>query len=130
MKFIIKYLPFVGIISINSLAVAGRYRLESLKPYILVISAMVLLNFIIAIIAKVKSYFVYGVSGIVIIGGISVFYWPLLGQIYLENAIAGLYVGLFLVAMLPPLLDIRLSCRRLNIDRTVTMLSRDLGAEG
>ncbi len=103
MKFIIKYLPFVGIISINSLAVAGRYRLESLKPYILVISAMVLLNFIIAIIAKVKSYFVYGVSGIVIIGGISVFYWPLLGQIYLENAIAGLYVGLFLVAMLPPL---------------------------
>ena len=103
MKFIIKYLPFVGIISINSLAVAGRYRLESLKPYILVISAIVLLNFIIAIIAKVKSYFVYGVSGIVIIGGISVFYWPLLGQIYLENAIAGLYVGLFLVAMLPPL---------------------------
>jgi putative NADPH-quinone reductase/putative sterol carrier protein len=103
MRFIIKHLPFVGIIAINSLAVAGRYRLENLKPYILVISAIVLLNFIVAIIAKVKSYFVYGVSGIVIIGAISVYYWPSLGQIYLENAIAGLYLGLFLVAMLPPL---------------------------
>jgi len=103
MRFIIKYLPFVGIIAINSLAVAGRYRLESLKPYILVLSTIVLLNFIIAIIVKVKSYFVYGVSGIVIIGGISVFYLPSVGQIYLENAIAGLYLGLFLVAVLPPL---------------------------
>ncbi len=95
MKFIIKYLPFVGIIAVNSIAVAGRYRLEDLKPFILVISTVVLLNFVIAIIAKVKSYFVYGVSGIVIIGAISVFYFPSLGQIYLENAIAGLYLGLF-----------------------------------
>jgi len=103
MRFIIKYLPFVGIIAVNSIAVAGRYRLEDLKPYILVISAVVLLNFIIAIIAKVKSYFVYGVSGISIIGAISVYYLPSVGQIYLENAIAGLYLGLFLVAVLPPL---------------------------
>ncbi|MBW2563138.1 MAG: NAD(P)H-dependent oxidoreductase [Deltaproteobacteria bacterium] len=103
MRFILKYLPFVGIIAINSLAVAGRYRLDNLKPFILVISAVVLLNFIMSIIAKVKSYFTYGVSGIVIIGGISVFYLPSVGQIYLENAIAGLYLGLFLVAMLPPL---------------------------
>ncbi|MEA3231378.1 MAG: NAD(P)H-dependent oxidoreductase, partial [Thermodesulfobacteriota bacterium] len=50
-----------------------------------------------------KSYFVYGVSGIVIIGAISVFYFPVLGQIYLQNTIAGLYLGLFLVAVLPPL---------------------------
>jgi len=103
MRFIIKYLPFAGMIAINSLAVAGKYRLENLKPYILGISAIVLLNFIIAIIAKVKSYFVYGVSGIVIIGAIAVYYLPSLGQINLENAIAGLYLGLFLVALLPPL---------------------------
>ncbi len=106
MRFIIKYLPFVGIIAVNSIAVAGRYRLEDLKPYILVISSIVLLNFIIAIIAKVKSYFVYGVSGIVIIGAISVYYFPSVGQIYLENAIAGLYLGLFLVAVLPPLMKL------------------------
>jgi putative NADPH-quinone reductase/putative sterol carrier protein len=103
MSFIIRYLPFVGIIAINSLAAAGKYRLENLKPYILVISAIVLLNLIVAIITKVKSYFVYGVSGIVIIGAISVFYWPSIGQIYLEHTIAGLYLGLFLVALFPPL---------------------------
>jgi len=103
MRFIIKYLPFIGMIAINSLAVAGRYRLENLKPYILVISSIVLLNFIIAIIAKVKNYFVYGVSGIVITGVISVYYLPSVGQIFLENTIAGLYLGLFLVAVLPPL---------------------------
>ena len=48
MKFIIKYLPFAGIITINALAIAGRFRLESLKPYVLIISAIILLNLIIA----------------------------------------------------------------------------------
>ncbi len=104
MKFIIKYLPFAGIIAINSLAIAGSYRLENLKPYVLGISAIVLLNLIIAFVFKVKSYFIYGVSGIVIIGALSVYLFPSLGQIYLENAITGLYLGLFLVALFPPLL--------------------------
>ena len=103
MKFIIKQLPFAGIIAINSIAVAGRYRLENLKAYVLVISAIVFVNFIVAVMAKVKSYFVYGVTGIVTIGALAVYAWPALGQIYLENAIAGLYLGLFLVAVLPPL---------------------------
>jgi len=103
MKFVIKYLPFAGIIAINSLAIAGRFRLESLKPYVLAISAIVLLNLIITIAAKVKSYFNYGISGIVILGAFSVFLAPSLGQIYLENVITALYVGLFSVALFPPL---------------------------
>ena len=103
MKFIIKYFPFAGIIAINSLAIAGRFRLESLKPYVLAISAIVLLNLIITIAAKVKSYFNYGISGIVILGAVSVFLVPSLGQIYLENVITALYVGLFSVALFPPL---------------------------
>jgi multimeric flavodoxin WrbA/putative sterol carrier protein len=104
MRFVIKYLPFVGIIAINSLAIAGSYRLENLKPYVLGISVTVLLNLIIAFVFKVKSYLFYGVSGIVIIGALSVYLLPALGQIYLENAITGLYLGLFLVALFPPLL--------------------------
>jgi putative NADPH-quinone reductase/putative sterol carrier protein len=103
MKVLLKYLPFAGIIAINSLAVAGGYRLEGLKPYVLIISSIVLLNLIIATMLKVKSYFSYGVSGIVITGAFFVFFVPSLGRIYLENAIAGLYLGLFLVAVLPPL---------------------------
>ncbi len=106
MKFIIKYLPFVGIIAINSLAIAGSYRLENLKPYVLVISAIVLVNFIIAIVVKVKSYFIYGVSAIVFFGAVLVYCLPSLGQIYLENTITGLYIGLFLTAMLPPLFSL------------------------
>lgn len=103
MKFIVKNIPFAGIIVINSIAAAGGYRMENLKPAILIISAVVLLNLIIAVIGKVKSYFVYGVSGVVIIGAVSIIYLPALGQIYLENTIPGLYMGLFLVAALPPL---------------------------
>jgi len=103
MKTLLKYLPFAGIIAINSLAVAGGYRLEGLKPYVLIISSIVLLNLILAILLKVRSYFPYGVSGIVIIGAFFVCFVPSLGRIYLENAIAGLYLGLFLVAVLPPL---------------------------
>jgi len=103
MSFILKYLPFVGIIAINSLAIAGRYRLENLKPYVLVISAIVVLNLILAVLKKAAGYFTYGISGIVILGAISVFFMPSLGQIYLENAIIGMYLGLFLVAFFPPL---------------------------
>ena len=103
MKALLKYLPFVGIIAINSLAVAGGYRLEGLKPYVLIISSIVLLNLILSIMLKVRSYFPYGVSGVVIIGAFFVCFVPSLGRIYLENAIAGLYLGLFLVAVLPPL---------------------------
>ena len=103
MKALLKYLPFAGIIVINSLAVAGSYRLEGLKPYVLIISSIVLLNLVIAIIVKVRSYFPYGVSGIVIIGAFSVLFLPSLGQIYLENAIAGLYLGLLCVALFPPI---------------------------
>ncbi|MBC8431475.1 MAG: NAD(P)H-dependent oxidoreductase [Desulfobacterales bacterium] len=103
MKFIIKHLPFAGIIAINSLAIAGRYRLESLKSYVFIISAIILLNLIIAILIKVKSYFNYGISGIMILGAFSVFLAPSLGQIYLKNVITALYVGLFSVALFPPL---------------------------
>ncbi len=103
MNFILKNLPFVGIIAINSIAIAGRYRLENLKPYILVISLIVLLNLIIAIIVKQRSYFMYGISGVVIIGAFGVLFIPSLGQLYLEHAIAGLYIGLFVVAFFPPI---------------------------
>ncbi len=106
MKSIIKYLPFAGIIAINSIAVAGSYRLENLKPYVLVISAIVLVNFIIAIVVKAKSYFIYGVSAIVFFGAVLVYCLPSLGQIYLENTMTGLYIGLFLTAMLPPLFSL------------------------
>ena len=87
MKFIIKHLPFVGIIAINSIAIAGSYHLETLKSYVIGISVVVLLNIIIAILMKIKSYFLYGVSAIVIFGAIAVFFIPSLGQIYLENTI-------------------------------------------
>jgi len=103
MKFILKNLPFVGIIAINSIAIAGRYRLENLKPYLMVISLIVLLNMIIAIIVKQRSYFLYGISGVMIVGALGVLFIPPLGQLYLEHAIAGLYIGLFVVAFFPPI---------------------------
>ncbi len=103
MRFILKYLPFVGIIAINSLAIAGRYRLETLKPYLLAITFVVLLNLAVAVMAKVRSYFLYGISGIVILGTFSAFLLPSLGQIYLEHVISFLYVGLLSAAFFPPL---------------------------
>ena len=103
MKFILKNLPFVSIIAINSLATAGRFRPEALKPFLLAITAVVVVNMIVAVIVKVRSYFLYGLSGTIIIGTFSVFFLPTLGQIYLEHVIAFLYVGLFVVAFFPPL---------------------------
>ncbi len=104
MKFLLKYLPFAGIIAINTFANASRFHLENMKPYVLAISLLVLFFTIIAFVAKVRSYFTYGVSGIVMVGAIAVFFIPSIGQLYLENAIVGLYLGLLIVAFFPPLL--------------------------
>ena len=104
MKFLLKYLPFAGIIAINTFANAGRFHLENLKPYVLAISLFVLFFTIIAFVAKVRSYFTYGVAGIVILGALAVFFIPPFGQFYLENAIPGLYLGLLIVAFFPPLM--------------------------
>ena len=106
MKFILKHLPFVGIIAINSLAIAGRFRPEVLKPFLLAISTVIVVNLVVAIIVKVRSYFLYGISVIVILGTFSVFFLPPLGQVFLRHAITFLYVGLFCAAFFPPLFTI------------------------
>ena len=100
---IIKILPFVGVITLNVLAEAGRFKIEMLKPFVLIIGVILLLNLITAIYFKVKDYFTYGLSGVFLLGSISVFVIPTVGQFYLENIIVGLYLGLFSAAFFPTL---------------------------
>ncbi len=103
MKKIIKSLPFAGVIILNILSEASMHSLETMKLFVLIINIILILNLLIATKMKISTYFMFGITGVAILGGISVFAIPLLGEIYLHNIIVGLYLGLFIVAAFPPL---------------------------
>ncbi len=107
MRLVLTWFPFVSIIALNSLAVAAGYRLRVLAPLLLAIAAVTLLNLVVAAILKITHYFTYAVGGVTLLGIAATFVVPAIGQWFVENAIAGLYAGLLLAALVPPLLGMR-----------------------
>jgi len=107
MSAIIRFIPFIAVIALNVLAQATRYKANMLVHYILIVVSILLINLLTAFILKRKDYFVFGISGVALIGSTSVFIFPNIGQFYLENIIEGLYFGMFLMASLPLILKIK-----------------------
>ncbi len=107
MKAIIKNLPFASIIILNILTEASMHSLEAVKPFVLLINIILIVNLLLAMKMKISTYFMFGLTGVAILGGISVFAFPAFGEIYLHNIIVGLYLGLFIVATFPPLLKMK-----------------------
>ncbi len=108
MKNIIKYFPFVAIIVLNVLAEGSGFRMRNVLPFVLIINALLSVNFILALVFKVKNYFLYGLTGVAFAGALAVLILPnSLGQLYIENVIVGLYLGLFIVAVFPPLFKLK-----------------------
>ncbi|NVM35453.1 MAG: NAD(P)H-dependent oxidoreductase [Candidatus Lokiarchaeota archaeon] len=106
-KILITTIPYISVILLEIFANVSNYNIEIFKPFNLIIGAVLLLNLITASLLKVNDYFTYGISVVAILGSISVFLFPSVGQIYLENIIAGLYLGLFVAAFLPPLFKLK-----------------------
>jgi len=107
MKKLIKIFPFIAVIALNILAEGSGFRMRNVMPFVLIIAVLISVNLILSFIFKVKSYFLYGLSGIVILGTLAVLIVPnSIGQLYIENIIVGLYLGLFIVAFFPPLFKI------------------------
>ena len=104
MKNIIKYFPFVAVIALNILAEGSGFRMRNVQPFVLLIAALLSVNLILALVLKVKNYFLYGITGVALMGAVSVMVLPnSLGQLYIENLIVSLYLGLFLIAVFPPI---------------------------
>jgi multimeric flavodoxin WrbA/putative sterol carrier protein len=103
MKAIIKNLPFAGVIVLNVLSEASMHSLEAVKPFVLIINIILILNLLLAMKMKISTYFMFGITGVALLGAVSVFTFQALGEIYLHNIIVGLYLGLFIVAAFPPL---------------------------
>ncbi|MFW9946947.1 MAG: NAD(P)H-dependent oxidoreductase [Candidatus Odinarchaeota archaeon] len=106
-KILITTIPYISVILLEIFANVSNYNIEIFKPFTLIIGAVLLLNLITASLLKVNDYFTYGISVVAILGSISVFLIPSVGQIYLENIIAGLYLGLFVAAFFPPLFKLK-----------------------
>ncbi len=108
MKNIIKYLPFAFIIALNVFAEGSGFRMHNVFPFVLIFTGLILVNFIIAYFLKVKNHFLYGLTGITTIGALMVFFSPQIGQFYIENIIASMYLGLLLVTIIPPVFKLKL----------------------
>jgi len=102
-KAIVKNVPFVAVITLSILAQIKQYDVNAVKPFILLTASILVLNLFFVFAKRIQSYFVYGVSGISLIGCAGVFIFPALGSLYVNHIIAGLYLGLFVVAFFPPL---------------------------
>jgi len=100
-------LAFVGIIGINIIAgdlLRRGFQLTEIAPTVLLIAGVMVLNLLVAIFTKTLTHFVAGITGITILGVSAIYLYPPLAMLFLYNAIAALYVGLFLAALLPILL--------------------------
>ncbi|MCK5876355.1 MAG: NAD(P)H-dependent oxidoreductase [Candidatus Marithrix sp.] len=91
----------------NVLAQATRFKADMLEPYILIAILILIINLAVAFVLKKNDYFALGVSGVALIGFVSVVIFPNVGQFYLEHIIEGLYFGLFLMATLPLIFKIK-----------------------
>jgi len=111
MKKIVKLttsaVPFALVITLNVFAGIADYNLAELGLVALIIGVFLSLNLIISSILKRTDYFIYGISVVALLGIFSMFVIPSIGQIYIHNAIFGLYLGLFIVAFFPPLVKIK-----------------------
>ena len=108
MKNIIKYLPFVFIIALSVFAEALEYRMHDVHVFVYLFTGLILVNFIIACFLKVKNHFLYGLTGIATIGALMVLINPQIGQLYIEHIIASMYLGLWLVTIIPPIFKLKL----------------------
>jgi len=107
MKKIIKGLPFVIVIALNVFAQVLHYELESMKLIAIIAGALLLVNMLIAIVLKIKHYFLYGISVVGIIGITFLLIGGPIGELYIKHIITGLYFGLFIVAFFPPLFKMK-----------------------
>ena len=105
LKIISKIIPFVVVIILNIFAIGSGYRIENIVTIAASASVALLINLFIIYRLKTYDHFSVGVSSVAILGIIALFTWPLLGQLYIKNIIPGLYIGLFLSAVIPLLFN-------------------------
>lgn len=108
-KKITGVIPFAAIITINSVAAAmlkSGKKADDLKIFLIVVGAVIVLNIILAIGKKMLTYFVIAISTVTLLGILSVLLFPQFGILFLNNAIAALYIALFSAAFFPPLFGI------------------------
>jgi len=110
MDKLLRAIPFIIVIALNVLAEASRYKINMLSPFILMGAIVLLVNLVVVLFLKKKDYFVFGISGIALIGQSAVFLHSELGQFYIRHIIEGLYLGMLLMATVPLFLGIKPFC--------------------
>ncbi len=107
MGILLRSIPFATVIALNVLAQASRYKMGMLQPFVILAILILAINLSVAFKLKKQTYFSIGVSAVAIVGCISALATFAAGQWYIENIIEGLYLGLFLVALIPPIFKMK-----------------------
>jgi len=103
---VVRNLPFVVIILINILANGARFSAGPMKPYLAAACMLLALNLLLAVRRKTVTYFMVGISSMVMLGTLALFFDTPAGGLFLRNVIPSLYIALFLVAFFPPLVGL------------------------
>jgi len=81
--------------------------LDSIRVVAIIAGSLLIVNMLIAMMLKIKDYFIYGISVVGIAGITFLLIGGPIGDLYIHHIITGLYVGLFIVSFFPPLLKIK-----------------------
>jgi len=109
MRKLTTIIPFACITIINSVALAmlsSGKNVEDLKIFLAGMGGIIALNLMLGFKKKTLTYFAIAISTVTLLGILGVFISPKLGLLFLNNAIATLYIALFCAAFFPPLLGI------------------------
>jgi len=101
-KFVI-LAPFVAVILLNMAAVSAYFNPQPLTPYLWFSIGLGGLAVLLGGIKKIYDPLGWGLVFVLYLGVLSLTLVPELGEAYLHRIITGLYLGLFLGALVPPL---------------------------
>lgn len=109
-NYILEIIPFMTIISlfsISSFLLKTGYEVEEFHTIVLAASFIVLVNFIFAILKKRISYFNFPITILIISGSVFVLLNSHVGELFLENTIAGMYLAFFIMAFFPQIFGLK-----------------------
>ncbi len=104
---IISFMTIISLFSISSFLLMTGSEIEDFHTIVLIASFIILINLILSILIKKISYFIFAISILILSGSISVLLNSPIGELFLGNTIAAMYIGFFIMAFLPQLIGLK-----------------------
>jgi len=105
MKLFNRITALTLVMTFNVIAQVNHFEVKELYFIVLGILGLLIINQMVNLTKYKKDFITIGISSISIIGIVSIYLFPALGELYVKNVIAFFYLSLFLIALLPQLFN-------------------------